>query len=379
MSKLGWAASVAAGAALMYELDPAAGPRRRARLRDAALHAAKVTVRSYAKARDDGTQRLRGAVARLRPARSADDDLLASRVRAAIGRVVSHPHAIVVTASNGVIELGGPIFAQEADALVELASDVSGVLGVVDRLERHQTEVGVPALQGGIVKDARRGLARESWPPSIRWLVGAGGAAFALAGLRRFGPLGAVSTALGVAAVARAVFDEPLGHVLGLVEEPGIRVSKTVRVEAPIHEVFPFFVAFGNFPKFMRHVQQVSDLGDGRWRWKVEGPAGVPFQWDAQVTRLVENEVVEWSSVPGSPIKHRGRARFESMPDGTTRLSIDLSYEPPLGEIGHALAKLLGADPKRELDDDMLRFKSILEHGKATGREGTVTREDIRA
>ncbi len=374
MSKLGWAATVAAGAALMYELDPAAGARRRARLRDAALHAAKVTVRSYGKARDDGTQRLHGVVAQLRPARSADDALLASRVRAAIGRVVSHPHAIVVTASNGVIELGGPVFTQEADALVRSVRDVSGVLGIVDRLERHQTEVGVPSLQGGIVKQGRR----DSWPPSVRWLVGAGGAAFALGGMRRFGPLGLVSTALGVAAIARAVFNEPLGHVVGLVEEPGIRVNKTVSIEAPIHEVFPFFVAFGNFPRFMRHVQEVTDLGGGRWRWKVQGPARVPFQWDVEVTRI-ENELVEWASVPGAPIKHRGRARFESMPDGTTRLSIDLTYEPPLGEIGHAVAKLLGADPKRELDDDMLRFKSILEHGKATGREGTVNRDDIRA
>lgn len=379
MSKLGWTAGVATGAALMYALDPRAGARRRARLRDAARHAAKVTVRSVGKARDDGSQRLQGVVAQLRPARAADDALLASRVRAAIGRVCSHPHAITVTVSDGVVDLAGPVFAQEAHGLLETARDVAGVLGVVDRLERHQTEVGVPALQGGAPKEARRGLARERWPLSLRWLVGAGGAAFALAGTRRFGLLGLASTALGVAAMARAVFDEPLGHVVGLVERPGIRVNKTTTIEAPVHEVFPFFVAFGNFPRFMRHVQQVSEIGAGRWRWKVQGPAGVPFQWDAQVTRLVDDEVVEWESVPGSPVQHRGRARFEAMPDGTTRLSIDLAYEPPLGEIGHAVAKLLGADPKRELDEDMVRFKSILEHGKATGREGTVTRDDIGA
>jgi uncharacterized membrane protein len=45
--------------------------------------------------------------------------------------------------------------------------------------------------------------------------------------------------------------------------------------------------------------------------------------------------------------------------------------------VGHAVARLLGADPKRELDDDLLRFKSLLETGKAKGRNGPVLRSDV--
>jgi uncharacterized membrane protein len=42
------------------------------------------------------------------------------------------------------------------------------------------------------------------------------------------------------------------------------------------------------------------------------------------------------------------------------------------------VAALLGADPKQQLDDDLLRLKSLLERGKATGREERVTRDRLR-
>ena len=41
-----------------------------------------------------------------------------------------------------------------------------------------------------------------------------------------------------------------------------------------------------------------------------------------------------------------------------------LSYNPPAGAVGHAIAKAFGADPKSEMDQDLLRMKSLLETGK---------------
>jgi len=37
-----------------------------------------------------------------------------------------------------------------------------------------------------------------------------------------------------------------------------------------------------------------------------------------------------------------------------------------LGALGHAVAALLGADPKKQLDEDLLRLKSLLEREKAS-------------
>jgi uncharacterized membrane protein len=144
-----------------------------------------------------------------------------------------------------------------------------------------------------------------------------------------------------------------------------------------VAEVFDYFTAFENFPRFMRHVRDVKSLEGDRWHWKVEGPGGLSFEWDAVVMRRVERECVAWQSTEAAAVHNRGEARFEPLEDGSTRLTIRLVYEPPLGAIGHAIAKLFGADPRRELDDDMLRFKSLLERGKVTGRAGMVTREEI--
>jgi uncharacterized membrane protein len=56
--------------------------------------------------------------------------------------------------------------------------------------------------------------------------------------------------------------------------------------------------------------------------------------------------------------------QFERV-NGGTRLDVEMSYTPPAGVLGHVVAKLFGADPKSELDEDLLRMKTFLETGKA--------------
>ena len=38
-----------------------------------------------------------------------------------------------------------------------------------------------------------------------------------------------------------------------------------------------------------------------------------------------------------------------------------MTYNPPGGVAGHAIAALFGADPKSAMDDDLLKLKSLLE------------------
>jgi uncharacterized membrane protein len=53
--------------------------------------------------------------------------------------------------------------------------------------------------------------------------------------------------------------------------------------------------------------------------------------------------------------------RFERRPDGGTRVDIRMGYNPPVGAAGHALAIVFRADPKRQMNDDLLRAKTALE------------------
>ena len=44
-----------------------------------------------------------------------------------------------------------------------------------------------------------------------------------------------------------------------------------------------FWRNFQNLPRFMRHLESVEDLGDGRSHWVAKGPAGMAVEWDATI------------------------------------------------------------------------------------------------
>jgi uncharacterized membrane protein len=367
----------------MYSFDPNQGRRRRAHVRNELDHLVHVIPRSLRKASADSVQRVRGKLTHVHLPSSGvvEDDVLDARVRACLGRCCSHPSAVRVSSRSGVVELRGPIFGDEAGLVLHRIRRVPGVRAVTDAFERHDTSEGVASLQG-----QRRhpppgisGISGRRWPISLRWATGAAGAGAAIWGLWRGGLRGTAVAAAGAAAVLRARTDRPLRVFFGFggAAESGIDVSKTVTIEASPGDVFYRFVAFENLPKFMRHVREVRRLDGNRWHWTVEGMGGLKFDWDGIVTRFEPPFRVAWTSTESAAVRHHGEATFEAVSDKTTRLTIHLVYDPPLGAVGHGIAKLLGADPKRELDDDLLRFKSLLERGKATGRNGSVTLADL--
>src|SRR5437867_2211648 len=98
------ATGIGLGAALMYLLDPDRGNRRRAHWRDQAVHAWNRTADALGTTARDAGHRARGLAAetgaRLRD-EDVPDEVLVKRVRARMGRVVSHPRAVQVAADQG--------------------------------------------------------------------------------------------------------------------------------------------------------------------------------------------------------------------------------------------------------------------------------------
>lgn len=375
----------AAGGAAVYWLDVDHGRRRRGRARNLAIHLGHRTREVLDKGSRDLRHRASGAVAELRRALApedwADDDVLVARVRSEIGRASSHPHAIAVGSQDGSVHLEGHVLASEADQLCHRVARVRGVRDVfAEGLERHVAAEGVPALQGGR-PNRRSGPLRERarWTPAERLVGGALGAALALAGLGQRRVPGRILLAGGAALVTRAMTNVPARRLVGLGggERDEVELRKSLLVEAPVEQVFAFFTDFENFPRFMQHVRQVKRLDVDRSRWVVEGPAGIAVRWDAQVTRVVPNDTFAWKTTGSSPVRHAGLVRFGPWGDGT-RVDLHVTYQPAGGMLGRAVAALLGANPKRALDEDMLRFKSLLERGKTVAHGVEVTREDLR-
>src|SRR5258708_39151425 len=122
----------ALGAVALYFLDPQSGRRRRARTRDRIAHAARVAGEAGKVTARDTAQRAQGVWAEAKKRFHQDDvsdEALVGRVPAALGRVVSHPHAIEACADCGSVALSGPILAAERRALPGRVRRIPGERG----------------------------------------------------------------------------------------------------------------------------------------------------------------------------------------------------------------------------------------------------------
>lgn len=366
-------AGTAIGAAVMYFSDSEQGARRRAMLRDQATRA-RNRVRDRANATmSDLRNRTQGFRATPRAAMEEEempsDTTLNERVDAALGRATSHPGAINVSARNGVITLAGPILADEVPLVIDCVLNVRGVRDVVNRLDVHRDPGNVPALQGGAsVRGRLRAGWQANWSPTARVAAGVAGAAAGVFGLAGGGIARKAVGLAGFGVLASAATNLPIRALAGMGGRRGITVQKTIRMNAPIERVFEIWARGENFPHFMTHAQEVRRLGDGRdarWHWKVRGMSGMEFEFDSRITAYEENRFIAWRTEPGAWVQHAGSVRFTPNSDGTTTAQVRMEYQPVAGAVGHVIAKLLGDDPKRQLDDDLMRMKAFVETGKA--------------
>lgn len=153
--------------------------------------------------------------------------------------------------------------------------------------------------------------------------------------------------------------------------EDHVRVEQAITINKPVEEVYAFWKNFENFPRFMRHVERVEALGNGRSRWKAKAPAGMKVSWEAEVLQDRENEWIAWRSVEGSQIENSGSVRFSRAPGRRgTEVRVQLEYHPPAGTFGRIIAYLFGEEPAQQVKDDLRRFKQLMEAGEIPISDG---------
>ena len=136
-------------------------------------------------------------------------------------------------------------------------------------------------------------------------------------------------------------------------------------MDSPPTETYRFWRNFENLPRFMNNVESVTITGEERSHWVVRGPAGIRVEWDAEIHNEVENEMVAWRSLENADVNHAGSVHFEPAGSGT-QVRVVLNYEPPSGKAGAAIAKLFGEAPERQIEEDLQRFKQVMELGQVT-------------
>jgi len=371
------------GAGLMYLLDPVRGRRRRARILEAVHQAERHERELLGRAARDARHRMHGLTERVmhRPSTDVPDQVVVDRVRSRLGRVISHPRAVDVAVVDGRAILRGAIFAHEAPKAVACTRSTPGVRVVIDRLERHLTAGRIPQLQGegNTPKLVAKERIRDVWTPTGQLGASAAGVAAFAYGLMRGGLVGKVVGLGGLVLAVRGSLNRPFSALFGLggSEQRTITVQKSITVHQPIHIVFDLWSRLDNFPLFMQHVREVDiEIGGRKTHWIVDGPAGTQLEFEAETVAFEPDRLIAWRTLPKQTIEHEGRVRFEEV-EGGTRLHVMLSYRPPMGMVGHAIAHILGWDPKARMDEDLVRMKTLLEDGKTRSHDGRVELTDL--
>jgi uncharacterized membrane protein len=143
-------------------------------------------------------------------------------------------------------------------------------------------------------------------------------------------------------------------------------IETSVTVNRPGQEVWELWRRLENLPRFMRHLESVEELGDGRSRWVGKSPVGLRVEWEAEIVEEREGRLLSWRSLPGSRIHNAGSVFFEDATGGrgtVVRVVMEVSAGGRLG-LGRAVGRVLGPITSQQVHEDLRRFKSLLEAGE---------------
>jgi uncharacterized membrane protein len=153
--------------------------------------------------------------------------------------------------------------------------------------------------------------------------------------------------------------------------ELGVRVDESVTIKRRPRELYRFWRTFANLPRFMTHLESVEDLGGKRSHWVAKAPGGRTVEWDAEIHNEIKNRMIAWRSLPGADVDHAGAVWFNPLPNGQgTEVKVELQYNPPGGVLGAVAAYALGEEPGLQIQEDLGRFKTLMESGQVSD-EGT--------
>ena len=233
------------------------------------------------------------------------------------------------------------------------------------------TSIGNPTPASWGRDDARINVGR-----SERWISGAAGAAVLAYGIRRR-RLRALLLPLGIGLIRRALTgrcevnralgrnsalnDTRVSPVASIGRGEGTTIEQSVVIRRSPEELFRFWRQFDNLPRFMDNLESVTLLDDRRSHWVAKGPIGTRVEWDAEIHNQVENELIAWRSLPGADVDQAGSVLFTPSAEGGTQVRVIMRYAAPAGNVGDAVAHILGTAPEQQVADDLRRFKQVMD------------------
>jgi len=212
--------------------------------------------------------------------------------------------------------------------------------------------------------------------PAERWLSVLAGGALAAAGFRKKSPGGIALAIAGLDLVRRGATGHSfLYEAFGLRTAPrgqgasvsvpyelGVRIDRTLIIDRPPEEVYRFWRNLSNLSRLMRNLESVQEMEGKRSHWKMRTAGGRTVEWDAVIHNELANELIVWRSLPGSDVDSAGSVWFKPTPNGHgTEVRVEMQFNPPAGAVGAAVVSLLGANPEKQMAEDLENLKRELE------------------
>lgn len=152
----------------------------------------------------------------------------------------------------------------------------------------------------------------------------------------------------------------------------GHKLEKAVTINCDPRDIYQRWRDLESLPKLMTHLKSVKVLDDKRSHWTADGVFGHDhLEWDAEIINERENELLAWKSLPGGDVDSAGSIRLRPLSHSRgTEVFVQLKYNPPAGKLGAHVAAWLGDGLDQKLDEDLRRFKQILETGEVASIDG---------
>lgn len=151
----------------------------------------------------------------------------------------------------------------------------------------------------------------------------------------------------------------------GKMKSSNVNIRTSVSINKPVNEVYDFWRNLENLPKFMQHLETVSEKDKVTSHWTATGPGGVgKLSWDAHILMDERGKMLSWHSLPDSTVDNAGKVVFKDNGYGGTDLDVTISYHAPLGVAGEAAAKLLNPFFEKMVKSDIQSLKTYMEMGE---------------
>jgi uncharacterized membrane protein len=165
---------------------------------------------------------------------------------------------------------------------------------------------------------------------------------------------------------ARAVEPRP-----SLKSGEGEKLEKSITINRSPDEIYAFWRKLENLPRFMQHIQSITENPGGTSHWIVKTDQDRTLEWDARLIEDKPGQMLSWQSLEGADMDNAGSVWFTPATGGRgTVVKVSMKYSPPGGKLGAMIAKLFGDNAEKQMSEDLFRLKSLLETGESPTTEG---------